>query len=275
MWRPPRVALSGNTLTLNVPMTFLAGFAGAKNIYMSANDVSEATTGWQQRGAWTVPGAVTVAQAISVTPSSGSGASQAFTLQYSDSAGATTLQQVWVVFQRDASQLQPPIPASCTTTWRSNQINLMNDAGTLSSEAMPGTATTLQNSQCSLNVAAATVAVSGNALTWNLPLTFQPGFAGPKNTYMYATDTAGSNSGWQQRGAWTVPGGAGPAAVSVTPSSGSGTSQTFALQYSDTSGAASLATGVGVLQCDISQSRQQCLPAVLQRRDQPDQLAER
>jgi hypothetical protein len=233
------VALSGNTLTLNVPMTFLAGFAGAKNIYMSANDVSEATTGWQQRGAWTVPDAVTVAAAISVTPSSGSGASQAFTLQYSDSAGATSLQQVWVYFN---ATLASPASNSCQLYYNValNQINLMNDAGTLSIEATPGTATTLQNSQCSLNVAATTVAVSGNALTWNLPLTFQPGFAGAKNTYMYATDTAGSNSGWQQRGAWTVPGGAGPAAVSVTPSSGSGTSQAFALEYSDTSGTASL-----------------------------------
>jgi hypothetical protein len=233
------VALSGNTLTLNVPMTFLAGFAGAENIYMSANDVSEATTGWQQRGAWTVPGAVTVAEAISVTPSSGSGASQAFTLQYSDSAGATSLQQVWAYFN---ATLASPASNSCQLYYNValNQINLMNDAGTLSLEATPGTATTLQNSQCSLNVAATTVAVSGNALTWNLPLTFQPGFAGAKNVYLYATDTAGSNSGWQQRGAWTVPGGAGPAAVSVTPSSGSGTSQAFALQYSDPAGTSSL-----------------------------------
>ena len=66
---------------------------------------------------------------------------------------------------------------------------------------------------------------------------------------MYAADVSGSNSGWLQRGTWTVPGAVGtPAAVSVTPSSGSGASQSFALQYSDTAGAASLAIGVGVVQ---------------------------
>ena len=233
------VAQSANTLTLNVPLTFLPGFAGAKNVYMSANDVSEATTGWQQRGAWTVPGGVTVAQAISVTPSSGSGASQAFTLQYSDSAGATSLQQVWVYFN---ATLASPSSNSCQLFYNValNQINLMNDAGTQSLEATPGSAATLQNSQCSLNVAATTVAVSGNALTWNLPLTFQPGFAGAKNIYLNATDRSGSTSGWQQRGGWTVTGGAGPAAVSVTPGSGSGTSQAFALRYSDTAGTSSL-----------------------------------
>jgi Beta-propeller repeat len=233
------VAPSGNTLTLNIPITFLVSFAGPKNIYMSASDVSEASSGWQQRGAWTVPGAVTVAQAILVTPSSGSGVSQTFTMQYSDSLGAASLQQVWVYFN---ATLASPAVNSCQVYYNLplNQIDLLNDAGTLSTEATPGTATTLQNSQCSVNVAAATLALSGNALTLSLPLTFRPGFAGAKNIYLYASDQSGSNSGWQQRGTWTVPGAVGPAALGVTPSSGSGTSQVFALQYSDSLGAASL-----------------------------------
>ena len=233
------VTPSGNTLTLNVPVMFLVGFAGAKNVYLSANDVSEASTGWVQRGAWTVPGAVTVAQAISVTPSSGSGASQTFTMQYSDSIGAASLQQVWVYFN---ATLASPAVNSCQLYYNVtlNQINLMNDAGTLSTAATPGSSTTLQNSQCSLNAAASTVAVNANALTLSLPLTFLPAFAGAKNTYLYASDQSGSNSGWQQLGTWTVPGAAGPAALSVTPSSGTGTSQVFALHYADSSGAASL-----------------------------------
>jgi len=50
------VALNGNTLTLNLPMTFLAAYAGAKNIYTYATDVSGASNGgWQQLGSWTVP----------------------------------------------------------------------------------------------------------------------------------------------------------------------------------------------------------------------------
>ena len=68
----------------------------------------------------------------------------------------------------------------------------------------PGAATTLQNSQCSLNVATTTVASSGNTLTWNLPMTFKPAYAGAKNIYLLAADISGSNSGWQQLGAWTV-----------------------------------------------------------------------
>ena len=43
---------------------------------------------------------------------------------------------------------------------------------------------------------------SGNNLTLNVAISFQPGFTGAKNIYMDASDGA-SSSGWQQKGAWT------------------------------------------------------------------------
>ncbi len=36
-------------------------------------------------------------------------------------------------------------------------------------------------------------------------MTFKPAYAGAKNTYLLAVDVSGTNSGWQQLGAWTVP----------------------------------------------------------------------
>ncbi|MBZ5609140.1 MAG: hypothetical protein LAP38_12835 [Acidobacteriia bacterium] len=66
------------------------------------------------------------------------------------------------------------------------------------------TSNTLQNSQCSLNVASATVSLNGNSLTLNLPLTFKPAFAGSKTVYSVALDSAGPWSGWQSRGSWTA-----------------------------------------------------------------------
>jgi hypothetical protein len=61
---------------------------------------------------------------------------------------------------------------------------------------------------------------------------------------MRATTDGGANSDWQLRGTWTVtaPVSGTPSAVSVTPNTGSGMSRTFVLQYSDTAGAADLAT---------------------------------
>jgi hypothetical protein len=63
---------------------------------------------------------------------------------------------------------------------------------------------TLSNSQCSLNVAAATVISSGTNLTLDLPVTFTTAYAGAKTTYMYAAGSA-ANSGWQALGSWIVP----------------------------------------------------------------------
>ncbi len=234
------VTPSGNTMTLNPAITFTSAYAGAKNIYMYAADVSGSNTGWLQRGSWTVPDAVGTPAAVSVTPSSGSTASQSFALQYSDTAGASNLQSVLVWFN-------PMIGSSgnsCELYYQpsTNQVGLLNDASTAWTTATVGSATTLQNSQCSLNLAAASVAQSGNTMTVNLTITFTSAYAGAKNIYMYAADISGANTGWLQRGSWTVPGADGtPAAVSVTPNSGSGASQTFTLQYSDTGGTGSLA----------------------------------
>jgi hypothetical protein len=234
------VTLSGSTLTWNVPMTFKPAYAGAKNTYLYAVDVSGSNSGWQPMGSWTVGSTAGTPSPVSVTPSSGSGASQTFALEYSDTAGAASLQQVWVYF--DAT-LANPANNACLLYYSAaaNQISLLGDNGTAWQAASLGSASTLQNSQCSINVAAATVTVSGNTLTWNVPMTFKPAYAGAKNTYLYAVDVSGSNSGWQQLGSWTVGSGAGtPSPVSVTPGSGTAASQSFALEYSDTAGAASL-----------------------------------
>jgi hypothetical protein len=197
------VVPSGNTLTLNLPLMFKPAYAGAKNVYLYAVDTSGANSGWQSLGTWTVTAGSGTPSAVSVTPNSGSGSSQAFALLYSDTAGAASLQTVWAYFN---TTLASSASNACLLYYAvgTNQINLMNDNGTAWQPATVGTATTLQNSQCSLNVGATTVVPSGNTLTLNLPLTFKPAYAGAKNVYLYATDVSGPNSGWQQLGAWTA-----------------------------------------------------------------------
>ena len=235
------VAMNGNTLTLSLPMTFSTSFVGAKNIYLSASDVAGSSTGFKQLGTWTVPGAVGVPAVISVSPSLGSGTSQTFTLQYSDTAGASNLQTAWVYFN---STLANPAANACMLYYNAptNQVNLLNDNATAWLPAIVGSAATLQNSQCSLNVAATTVVLGGNNLTWNVAMTFNPAYAGAKNVYLHSTDASGASRVWLQLGAWTVAAATPVTAqtVSVTPNSGSGSSQIFSLQYSDSNGAGNL-----------------------------------
>lgn len=242
------VASSGTSLTMNLAMTFATGFGGAKNVYMYAANGAGVNSGWQARGTWTVPGASAppVVTAVSATPNVGTGAAQTFALQYGDTAGATDIATAWTWIN---ATLASTSANSCLIQFNrvTNTLFLMNDAGTAFLPGVAiGAAGSLQNSQCGIALGgSSTVVASGTALTLNLAMTFASGFSGAKNIYMYAAGAGGANSGWQALGTWTVPGAAAPpvvTAVSATPNAGTGATQTFALQYGDTAGAADIAT---------------------------------
>jgi hypothetical protein len=188
---------------------------------------------------------VVAVDAVSSTPAVGSGTTQIFALQYSDSLGATDLSTAWVWFN---PTLAASAANSCLTYYdrAAARMYLVNDAATQWMSSPLSSGATLQNSQCSLSLAGSSVAASGSTLTVNLAVTFKSAFAGAKNIYMYATNTGSANSGWRDRGDWTVPSTTfAPVTVtadSATPNAGSGMTQTFALRYSDTLGATDLST---------------------------------
>jgi hypothetical protein len=125
-----------------------------------------------------------------------------------------------------------------------NIVYLRNDGSTAwLGPVSLGAATTLQNSQCTLNAATSSASGVGNNLTVNLDLSFAPAFAGTKTVFMQTTDTSGMATGWQSEGSWAATvtmGNVPPAAVSVSPSSGSGPRQTFSFVFSDGNGFADL-----------------------------------
>ena len=224
----------GNTLTLNLTLTFAPGFAGLKNVYMDAADPFESVN-FQLEGTWTTG----AAQTMSVLPASGSGTQQTFSLQVSDPLGAADLTTVGLLINSSVSTA-----GACAVTYNQTQnaLTLLTDSGTaLASFLTPGSGTQ-QNSQCVLNGAGSSVLVAGNVLTLNLAITFQPAFSGAKNVYSEAVGVSQSVS-WQQVGTWISP----PlVTMAVTPSSGSGTSQRFSFQVTDSLAASDL-TSVGVL----------------------------
>ncbi len=198
------VITSGANLTLNLALSFKAGFAGAKNIFVLVQNATQ-NSGWVQRGTWTATvGSSTTSTSppvpVSVTPSSGSGSAQTFAFAFSDPNGAA-----------DISSLQIDINAALAVSGAcyfyysrsANAIYLANDAGAWQGALTIGVAGTTQNSQCSLDVGASSVITSGANLTLNLALSFKAGFAGAKNIFMLVQN-ATQNSGWVQRGTWTV-----------------------------------------------------------------------
>jgi hypothetical protein len=195
------VLTSPANLTLTLALSFSNSFVSAKNIYMYAVDNEGMNSGWQKLGTWT-PAVDQPPQVQFVSPSSGSGSSQTFSTVYADPNGGTDISYTYFGINATFGSVN-----SCLILYSraTNQAYLTTDAGTgLVGPGTLGTAATLQNSQCSLNLQTAAATTSGNNLTVNLPISFKSAFAGAKSIFVNAIDVAGMNSGWQVRGNWTV-----------------------------------------------------------------------
>jgi fibronectin type 3 domain-containing protein len=250
------MSLSGTGLTLSLPVTFASTYSGTMNVYSYAAG-SAVNSGWQTIGTWTISTSVVSVNANSVSPASGSGLQQTFTLNYSDSAGATDLATTFVWFNANSSNTTN----SCQIEYNrsANTLYLLNDVGTAWSSASVGSSATLANSQCSVNAASANMSLSGTGLTLSLPVTFASTYSGTINIYSYAAGSA-ANSGWQTLGTWTVPTVVvGVNANSVSPASGSGLQQTFTLHYSDGAGATDLSTMFVWFNPSFSSATNSCL----------------
>jgi hypothetical protein len=192
---------SGNNLTLNVPIIFTTSFAGTKSVYMSATDKSGAGSGVAARGTWTVP-ATTTLGAVAVSPASGSGFSRTFSFVFSDPNGYQSLRGVHILVNASLTRTNACwlyYDAAAKLLWLAS-----NDLSTWQS-ASPGSATTMQNSQCGINASGVSATGSGANLTLTVPIAFSSLFAGTRKIYMEATDKSGTASNYVPEGSWTVP----------------------------------------------------------------------
>lgn len=207
------VSESGTTLTLTLPITFTTAFGGAKNVYLYGSNAAGIRSGWQARGTWTIasaapppppppPPSVTIT-ADSVTPSSGFGATQAFSLKFTDTGGASDLAvaNVWFATTTDSGA------NSCLAYYRRSDgtMNLLDDTGTSWSSGAMGSGGTIENSACVIALASASVLDSGTLTTLNLTVTFKPAYGGLKTVHLYGGNATGTRSGWQLRGSWIAP----------------------------------------------------------------------
>ena len=152
-----------------------------------------------------------IVTADSVTPSSGSGATQTFAFQYSHSQGAAQILSVQLNFRASSTT---NVLDSCLAQYgpAANWLSLATDGLSDWRSGTLGTAVTLQNNQCAIALGSSSVTLAGNTLTLKLAVTFKPAFAGSKDIHMYAYAGTAS-SGWHDRGDWIVP---GPTAPLVT-----------------------------------------------------------
>ena len=138
---------------------------------------------------------------MSVTPGSGGGPTQTFTLQYAASSGAAHIAEGWLWIDATGAAGH----TSCVVQYKTadHTLYLLNDAGTGWTSGAIGVGPLLQNSQCAVNPVAAGASPSGTTWTVNVPITFAAGYAGAKSVWLYASGPAGA-SGWQLLGTWTA-----------------------------------------------------------------------
>ncbi|MBX9603458.1 MAG: FG-GAP-like repeat-containing protein, partial [Bryobacteraceae bacterium] len=138
---------SGTDLVTNIDLSFRSGFAGVKNIYQFSADTQGNTSGWQGMGTWNDTGNPGAVELISLTPSSGAGASQAFTAVVRDGDGGSTIPFVQMVMNASLSGFN-----GCFIHYdrASNTFFLLNNAGTSWSGLVGGSGGQVSNSQCTL-----------------------------------------------------------------------------------------------------------------------------
>jgi len=234
--------VNGIYLDLSLDIGFRPGFAGAKAIFTSVVNGSGQASGWAQPGTWTVTGSGNQAPAgMTVSPASGGGTRQLFTIQFTDPEGGADFEDAGMTVGHAASA-----PSSCTLAFQRgmNKILLAHDDALGWSEAAPGAGTTISNSQCVLRSATSSFSVSGTIWTVVADIEFLSGWTGMKSIFLRSADSAGNARDWAAAGTYRVGGTAGspPGLSSLSPSNGTGGGALFELSYWDTEGSNDIAT---------------------------------
>ena len=131
-------------------------------------------------------------QAVSVTPASGQGLTQAFTFVASDPNGYSSLSSVWMLVN---SALDGTSGCFMYYDTHANLLGLYNDATSQWGYIAPQTTGTLTSSKCTLD-GVSSACSSGNQMSVTVGLTFPQNLGGSENTYLAAFDNNNVFSNW-------------------------------------------------------------------------------
>ncbi len=198
------VAVSGMSHTGTVVATIPSG-------------VAHDAAGNANRGSTSVDNTVTIILALenlSISPSGGSLGTSPITIAtvYRDTAGYSDIKKAFLLINDSWSQANAVLLYYDRVA---NRVYLKNDANTSwGTGYAPGTAVTLENSQCFFYVAETSAADIGDlAVNWRVALK-SPFDIKLLNGYMYMQNVGGVTRGWDLRGIYY---GVKPLAVSITP----------------------------------------------------------
>ena len=191
------VVIGVTSIVITVDLSFNADWFGAKNVYLLASE-TVLNSGWVTVGGWTVTGGAPTAD--SVLPASGSGPSPNFTFTSSDSASPFNITGMSMLLTSGAPSV---VTNACYLIYNrtAGTIGLYDNTGTTLSTKPIGSSANLFNTQCAVGYTV--MVTSGNSVSFTINVVFN-GFSGAKSVYLQANEP-NTNSGWVQRGTWTVP----------------------------------------------------------------------
>ncbi|HEU0122002.1 MAG TPA: FG-GAP-like repeat-containing protein [Bryobacteraceae bacterium] len=235
------ISASGAEMTFTMRMTMQGLYATTtEKIYLWAVDEQSLGTGWVQTGSW-VLGAPVGDQAptvVSGTPTNPTSSPQTFSFTVRDLNGSADINRVYFLINPT-----PTIPVNtCHGLYdrATNALYLFNDSLTaVSGPLVLGTSGTIQNSQCSVDgLTSALISGAGTDVTFNLGMSLRGGFASStQNIYIWVVDKGNSGTGWVKTGTWgNAVSQQPPSVISATPSTTSGSPQTFNVLMRDLNG---------------------------------------
>lgn len=200
-------SLTGNTMSINAPITFKNAVSPVMGTFLQALDVTGKWTGMTQFGNWMVStGSPRPGPSISgVTASSTVGSHAVYSITASHTSDASALAMIHLLISTGINGRSP-----CQAVYfpGSNALNLINDDGTAMVSPLglvPGNKEALTNSRCSINTELASFSVTAKTVVITLPMNLQPStFGGAKKVYVNVFDTTGHLTHWQQISTITV-----------------------------------------------------------------------
>jgi hypothetical protein len=178
------------------------------------------------------------ANLVSFSPSLGSGSEQAFVATYTAPGGVTDAQSLSLFIMNGVAPGSKSGWSSdqCILTYNvsSGVMQLVQDSGGkfLSTTATAETAQSVSNSQCSVLASLSSATISGGSVTVRFFVAFSAAFKGSKQLYLSADSKEWTDTNPPTEvGTYNVT--ASVSSVFISPSSGSGSEQTFTAIYSD------------------------------------------
>jgi len=195
---------------------------------------------------------------VSGTPTTATASPQTFAFTVRDPNGFSDIANVYFLVSSGPTISQN----TCHGLYNraTNGLYLYNDALTAALGPLtPGSAGSLQNSQCIVTGSSSSSTASGTDVVLNLNLGSQGTYANGKNLYLLVTDNEAHATGWVQTGTWTLTvANPAPTVVSGTPAIATATPQAFAFTARDPNGFSDIANVYFLVNSSPTVSRNTC-----------------